>query len=690
MIMKRIFFVATFVLVVISFCFANEIDEQIKSALAKAGDNRGQLKLALQNVPEGQLEGMEFLVSYMPKCDLQNLSAKFLLDNVNYAYKAYEEAAWRDQVPKDIFLNNVLPYAVVNERRDDWRRDFYERFKPLVAEAESPGQAAVILNQSIYEMVDVHFSRKRPKADQSPYESVEAGMASCTGLSILLVDACRAVGVPARLAGTPLWVDNSGNHSWVEVWDNGWHYTGGDEPDGDELDKGWFTDKTKTAIKNNRMNAIYATSFRDTDVVFPLVWDESVDYVYAVNVTDRYISLSNEEQVAIETNSGFDVEASLHAIDQLKTYLKKETSFREAIDVQDFADVPLTSGDAVKAQELLWADYVAKIKKERAEEMSGCEFVVGEWKMPFYYSVNGNMPDGGRSLYISMHGGGNAPKELNDKQWENQKKLYSLEEGVYFVPRAPSNDWNMWFKGHIDEFFDKVIETFVVFENVNPNRVYLIGYSAGGDGVYQMAPRMADRWAAASMMAGHPNDASPVNLYNTPFTIHVGGDDAAYDRNKVAGEWGKRLDKLQAENPGGYVHWTKIYENTGHWIDRGAADALGWIAQYTRNPNPKEIIWQQQKHKRFYWLECNDISKGEVVRVTIIGQKIEIVPGEVEELAIRLNDSMVNLDEEISVMSAGKELFKEKIDRTIATIAKTLDERGDSAGVYSGEIVLMF
>ena len=62
----------------------------------------------------------------------------------------------------------------------------------------------------------------------------------------------------------------------------------------------------------------------------------------------------------------------------------------------------------------------------------------------------------------------------------------------------------------------------VLFENVNPNRVYVIGYSAGGDGIYQIGPRMADRWAGAAMIAGHPNGAPPDNLRNTAFTLHVG------------------------------------------------------------------------------------------------------------------------------------------------------------------------
>ena len=76
----------------------------------------------------------------------------------------------------------------------------------------------------------------------------------------------------------------------------------------------------------------------------------------------------------------------------------------------------------------------------------------------------------------------------------------------------------------------------MLLAGANPDKVYLMGYSAGGDGVYQLAPRMADRFAAASMMAGHPGNASPLGLRNLPFAIFSGADDAAYNRNKVAAE----------------------------------------------------------------------------------------------------------------------------------------------------------
>ena len=225
----------------------SDVPEAIVSALDRAGANRAEILAAWNQAPAEQRGGLEFLLQHMPTRDLNSLSAEFILENVSYAYRAWNEAPWHDQVSAELFYNDVLPYANINERRDRWRKDFYERFQPLVVDAKSPGEAAAKLNQQIFNIVKVHYSTKRPKADQSPYESIDAGMASCTGLSILLIDACRAVGVPARFVGIPMWTDGSGNHSWVEVWDNGWHFTGADEATGSDLDKGWFVDRAVTS-----------------------------------------------------------------------------------------------------------------------------------------------------------------------------------------------------------------------------------------------------------------------------------------------------------------------------------------------------------------------------------------------------------------------------------------------------------
>lgn len=57
---------------------------------------------------------------------------------------------------------------------------------------------------------------------------------------------------------------------------------------------------------------------------------------------------------------------------------------------------------------------------------------------------------------------------------------------------------------------------------IDMNRVFITGYSAGGDGIYHVASMMADVLAGAAMMAGHPNKAEVYNLRNLAFSVQVG------------------------------------------------------------------------------------------------------------------------------------------------------------------------
>jgi hypothetical protein len=331
---------------------AENLEQQVQAALDRAGENRGQIAAALAAVEGDERAGLQFLVAHMPDRDLQSLSSEFLVDNVRCAYRVWREAAWKDRVPPDVFLNDVLPYANINERRDNWRRDFCERFGTLVRDARSPGQAATILNQRIFGMVNVKYSTRRPKADQSPQESIEAGLASCTGLSILLIDACRAAGVPARLVGTPLWSDKSGNHTWVEIWDEGWHFTGAAEPAGDALDQAWFIGRAGQAQRDHRLHAIYAVSFRRTPLAFPLVWDRAVDYVWAVNVTDRYTQRRQESPegslrvafVVRSQSTGERVAATITVLDSDGRTVFQQQANDERFDANDHRTAVLPAG----------------------------------------------------------------------------------------------------------------------------------------------------------------------------------------------------------------------------------------------------------------------------------------------------------------------------------------------------------
>ena len=262
----------------------------IDRTIATAGDNAKELKKALKEVPRNEREGMAFLISYMPERDAKSLSADFLLENVQYAYKARAEFPWAKEVPDSVFLNDVVAYANLNENRESWRKDFYERFKKYVAPCKTMREAIDSVNKNVRDELLVDYNTKREKPDQAPYESMRQHMASCSGLSILLTDAFRAVGIPSRVAGTPAWHDDRGNHNWNEVWIDGqWRFT--EYYPSDDLDQSWFLTDAGKAVKEDVRKAIYAASFKPTGSYFPLVWDEDIRYVHAENVTDRYTSL---------------------------------------------------------------------------------------------------------------------------------------------------------------------------------------------------------------------------------------------------------------------------------------------------------------------------------------------------------------------------------------------------------------
>ena len=247
------------------------------------------LRMLLRETPRAEREAMAYLIAWMPRGDRDTMSLELLRENVHYACLARKEYPWAKSLPDSVFLNEVLPYAVVDEVRDSWRADFYERFAPCVAGCTTLREAFEAVNRNLRDRVQVDYNTLREKTNQSPAESMRQHMASCTGLSVLLVDALRAVGVPARFAGTAAWHDNRGNHSWTEVWLDGewrfaeYYYAG--------LDEAWFLPDAGKASPDDRAHAIYAVSFRPTGDWFPMVWSESSREVHAVNVSQRYVDL---------------------------------------------------------------------------------------------------------------------------------------------------------------------------------------------------------------------------------------------------------------------------------------------------------------------------------------------------------------------------------------------------------------
>lgn len=284
-----------------------------------------ELRAMLAEVAENQREDMEFLIVNMLDVDRDEMSLDLLKENVEYATLVREKYEWAKALPKEVYQHDVLPFHVVDEVRDAWRKELYEMFAPAVDTCKTMYDAVCAVNANIPLLTGVHYNTKREKTNQSPRESMRQGMASCTGLAILLVDAYRAVGIPARFAGTASWHDNRGNHSWTEVWlDGEWRVTEYYFPS--QLDHLWFMADASKAKADDRTYAIYATRFGKAQDWFPMVWadgdvegrpiEELPHTVGAENVTERYIALAYEQYTR-------HIEAGTHTFIKIAGYKER-------------------------------------------------------------------------------------------------------------------------------------------------------------------------------------------------------------------------------------------------------------------------------------------------------------------------------------------------------------------------------
>ena len=352
----------------------------------------------------------------------------------------------------------------------------------------------------------------------------------------------------------------------------------------------------------------------------------------------------------------------------------------------------LTKTEANSTLQEVWQALQRSEGSARKAELDAGTVTHSGVTMRFEERVFGTIPATGRSLWISMHGGGGTTAEVNDAQFRNQIKLYKPAEGIWVIPRSPTDRWDMWHEPHIDGLFDRIIESYILVHKVNPNRVYLLGYSAGGDGVYQLAPRMADRFAAAAMMAGHPNDASALGLRNLPFAVFVGGKDAAYQRNDVARTWGARLGDLKMADPRGYQHWIQVYEDEGHWMNGKDAEALPWMARFTRNPWPSKVVWHQDDvtHSRLYWLALPEgvAKQGQKITAEAERQTIRISAEGLNRLDLRLHDTLIDLDRTVTVLVNNEQVFQGPVPRTREAIVQSLSQRADPATAATAKLSL--
>lgn len=377
------------------------------------------------------------------------------------------------------------------------------------------------------------------------------------------------------------------------------------------------------------------------------------------------------------------------------------------------APQPIGINNLAEAKAEAWSAYAdAQLNDPTLlQETQDCAMTFGEATMRYAVLVIGDKPELGYPMYIAMHGGGSDDTpDFNDEQWGEMKTYYSdaLDCGVYVAVRGVRDTWDTHFNPESYPLYDRLIRYMILTQDVDPNRVYLEGFSAGGDGVYAIGNRMPDRFAAANMSSGHPNGISMVNMYNLPIQLQAGEYDDEYDRHKITAEYGLKLDELQAEY-GGYEHRTLIHYDCGHnyddfqpapipvmadiaaWLndgDRTTVDVDSFPPDYmdafTRDPLPTSLIWDlstradTRETETFYYMSAPYTTNQGMIQVASAGDNgFAIEADDVNgEFSILLNEYMVDFSQPVTFVVNGEETTL-TLTPDMAVLAATTEDRGD-------------
>ncbi len=401
-------------------------------------------------------------------------------------------------------------------------------------------------------------------------------------------------------------------------------------------------------------------------------------------------------------------------------------SFAAMTRINDYKN----ESEVEKAKKELYKDYLKKIKNQKKELESGKITLNGQ-TMKFSMKIIGDPDKNGYPLYFGLRGGGVEDDINAEKQYKLMQNYYScnIKKGIYIVTQPVDACWNEHYLPEMFPFYDRLIEDTIAFCDVDPNRVYFMGFSSGGDGVFGIAPIIADRLAAVNSSAGCPHVYNLGSMYRLPICLQVGENDSAHDRNTLVPEYGELLDKYAKQYGGGYIHevfihkggnhnnWDDIYDKpqpvyTGDqaavWLkDRSSAKAVErntsapeWVSRYTRDPLPEKLVWEQKeraylrKTQAFYWLDCDNVlySKTPITasydrsRNAINIAKCSAKSG---VLKVYLNPRMVDVFKNVTVNYGNYSvILRPYVSKKV--MQYTLEARGDKNYIFTSEIDIIF
>ena len=151
--------------------------------------------------------------------DLQNISAQYLIKNINDAWEWREKRAWNKDLSEEEFCELLLPYRIGNEPITYWReayRQVYDSLSPKIDSSSSSIDAARLIAKTLGE---VHYNNRLTTPHRPATGLLAAPVGYCREDCDRTVYALRAFGIPVAIDNIVASPDNGTPHQWCVALD---------------------------------------------------------------------------------------------------------------------------------------------------------------------------------------------------------------------------------------------------------------------------------------------------------------------------------------------------------------------------------------------------------------------------------------------------------------------------------------
>ena len=156
------------------------------------------------------------------KRDVQNITADYLIHNIDLSFKIWQESYWLRDLYFENFCDYLLPYRLGREPLVFWKDSLPDRFKTKIRDATENLLKTSSDAYSLYTFIDVHLMKDADYFDKQftiPDANIGKHITDCIGSTTAYTYLWRMCGIPAAVDMLPRHGNANARHCIFSIID---------------------------------------------------------------------------------------------------------------------------------------------------------------------------------------------------------------------------------------------------------------------------------------------------------------------------------------------------------------------------------------------------------------------------------------------------------------------------------------